>query len=180
VPVDARIICTCNRDLNQCVEEGSFRADLFYRLNVIDIYLPPLSEGKGDIPSLVSSIMRDISVREDLPNLQIDQSTMELLLNYDWPGNVRELSNALDRAVSLADHEIIMPEHLSQRISGKSLKVQKGKKAGQSRNLKSSLAEAGHTLILETLDRHNGNRTKTAKELGISVTTLWRRMQEIT
>jgi sigma-54 dependent transcriptional regulator, acetoin dehydrogenase operon transcriptional activator AcoR len=179
VPVDVRIICTCNRDLNQCVEEGSFRADLFYRLNVIDIYLPPLSEGKGDIPSLAGSIMRDISVREDLPNLQIDQRTMELLLDYDWPGNVRELYNALDRAVSLADHEIIKPEHLSQRIGGKSLKVQSPKKGSQSRNLKSNLAEAGHTLILDTLDRHNGNRTKTAKELGISVTTLWRRMQEI-
>ena len=184
VPVDVRIICTCNRDLADCVEEGSFRADLFYRLNVIDIFLPPLREGKGDIPSLVTSILRNISVQEDRPNLQIDQWAMDLLLNYDWPGNVRELNNALERAVSLADRETIQPEQLSARIRGNlALPGQNSDKPlaakkGRTKKLKSSLAEAGHSLILETLERNHGNRTKTAKELGISVTTLWRRMQE--
>jgi len=178
VPVDVRIICTCNRDLNECVEEGSFRADLFYRLNVMDIYLPPLSEGKGDIPSLVTSMLRDISVREDQPNLQIDKAAMDLLLNYNWPGNVRELNNALERAVGLADQSTLRVEHLSTRIRGKVGESKSRSTKNSARKLKSSLAEAGHTLILETLTRHNGNRTKTAKELGISVTTLWRRLQE--
>ncbi len=178
VSVDVRIICTCNRDLSACVEEASFRADLFYRHNEIDIYLPPLSEGRGDIPSLVSSILRDISVREDRPNLQVSQKAMDLLLSYDWPGNVRELNNALERAVGLSDDEIIRPEHLSVRIRGAAGSANRGNPKKRGPDLKSSLAEAGHSLILETLDRHNGNRTKTAKELGISVTTLWRRLQE--
>jgi transcriptional regulator with PAS, ATPase and Fis domain len=181
VAVNVRIICTCNRDLNDCVEEGSFRADLYYRLNVIDIFLPPLRDGKGDIPSLATSILRNISVQEDRPTMQIDKRTMDILLTYDWPGNVRELNNALERAASLSDHEILQPEHLSARIRGTTSRApiqKKGQKNDERRNLKSSLAEAGHNLILETLDRHNGNRTRTAKELGISVTTLWRRMQE--
>jgi transcriptional regulator with PAS, ATPase and Fis domain len=151
---------------------------------LIDVYLPPLSEGKGDIPSLVTSILREISVREDRPNLQIDQKAMDLLLGYDWPGNVRELNNAMERAASLTDSKIIKAEHLSGRIRGNLPdrminRESSGLKGnGSGRKLKNSLAEAGHNLIMETLERHNGNRTKTAKELGISVTTLWRRMQE--
>ncbi len=183
ISVDVRIICTCNRNLLSCVDEGKFRADLFYRLNVIDINLPPLREGKGDIPSLISNFLLSIAVREDSPSMVVAEDTMDLLLAYDWPGNVRELNNVLERAVSLADQEKIKPIHLPPGVSGANITAIQDHldglmpKEAAAHNLKSSLADAEFELIHQTLVRHNGNRTRTAEELGISVTTLWRRLQ---
>ena len=184
VPVDVRIICTCNKDLAACVDEGEFRADLFYRLNVIDIVLPPLRNGKGDIPSLVTKTLRNIAVREESLSLNVSEDAMDLLLDYDWPGNVRELNNVLERAVSFAGQDRIEAIHLPPGIHGKDITTTKKiadrlrPDARPSKNLKSSLADAEFELIQQTLMRHNGNRSKTAKELGISVTTLWRRLQQ--
>ena len=108
---------------------------------------------------------------------------MEILVAYDWPGNVRELNNVLERAVSLADQDKIKPIHLPPGVRGNAFTSNRAEAnmsspdAVSANNLKSSLADAEFELIHQTLARHNGNRTRTAKELGISVTTLWRRLQ---
>ena len=197
IPVDVRIIATCNRDLVRCMDEGQFRSDLYYRLNVIDIYIPPLRQGVEDIPVLVGGLLEKLARADGVPIPEIDEGAMALLVSYQWPGNVRELRNVMERLVSLSFGEKIQVGHLPPKIVEAARQaaarpeepVQRGPSAERGApvmprsadeprraTLTDRLAEAERLMLFETLERFNGNREKTARELGISVTTLWRRL----
>jgi DNA-binding NtrC family response regulator len=116
IDVNVRVIAATNRPLREHVEEGSFRADLYYRLNVLNIYLPPLRERPDDIPLLVRRFVRDLSAQHGRPFLGISADAMELLVQYPWPGNVRELRNLVESMVVLSHGREIGPEDLPRQI----------------------------------------------------------------
>lgn len=174
-PVDVRIICTSNRDLRRIASEGLFREDLFYRLNVLDIQVPPLRERKEDIPRLVEHQLRTISLREGKLVHRVHPEALAGLIAYDWPGNVRELQNCLERGVSLAEGDTVLPRHLPVYITADAAA------AGGAgiRPLAQRLKEAERAAIDEALQATGGNRSQAAALLGISVTTLWRRLRQL-
>jgi len=177
--VDVRIIATCNRDLVRCMDEGQFRSDLYYRLNVIDIYVPPLRQRKEDIPLLVGTTLEKLARADGVMVPVIDEGAMFYLVNYHWPGNVRELRNVMERIISLSPGEKIFIRHLPPKlIETNSFEAAPLLPACQRATLTDRLAEAEHLMLFEALERCDGNREKTAKELGISVTTLWRRLRK--
>nr|HID59770.1 PAS domain S-box protein [Desulfobacterales bacterium] len=175
--VDVRIIAATNQGLEKLVKENGFREDLFYRLNVIRLELPPLKERKGDIPLLIEHIMKRFSgLREEIRARKISEEAMEILLNYDYPGNIRELENILEHALILSQDETIERKHLP-------LFLQKRFSSNRStKELVDDLTPNRHSSekdrILETLKQHNWHRGKTAQELNIDRTTLWRKMKK--
>lgn len=165
--VNVRIIAATNRDLVKASEEGLFREDLYYRLNVFTIHLPALRDHVEDIPDLAHHFMAFYAAKENKGVLQVSKEAMELLQQHNWKGNIRELRNVLERAIILADGPAILPEHLPYEI-------QKQDKGGSSLSLAS--VEKNH--IQKVLQYTKGNKTKTAVLLGIGLTTLYRKMEE--
>jgi len=166
---NARILAATNRDLEKEVAGGRFREDLFYRLNVMEIYIPPLRERRDDITTLAASFAKEFS--EGAARISNDLS--ELLLGYNWPGNIRELRNAMERAVLMSRGELILPDHLPPRIR---------KAMEESPSVASSganLEDLERQAILKTLQEKNYNRTETAKALGISRRTLTYKIQAL-
>lgn len=160
IKIDVRVISATNRDLEKSVKEGTFREDLYWRLNVVRINLPPLRERKEDIPLLVNHFLNKYSKENNKPIPQLDPEVMNALMNYDWPGNVRELANVIERAVVLSPSGIISMKHLPRRIQ---------EKTGW-RDFKNSLnlLEVEKSLILKALNATGWNQTKAAQILGIS------------
>jgi DNA-binding NtrC family response regulator len=165
--VNVRIIAATNRDLRKSIEEGSFREDLFYRLNVFTIQLPALRERKEDIPVLAEYFLHTTAVKENKQSLQLSDDALKLLKNYLWKGNIRELRNVMERAVILTDG-VILPEHLPYEIQTQS--------EGAGNNLSLSSVEKNH--IQKVLQHTKGNKTKAAEYLGIGLTTLYRKLEE--
>lgn len=164
----ARIIAATNRDLKSMVEEGTFRQDLFYRLNVITIGVPPLRDRKEDIPLLVEHFLAKSAKEKNVPTKLLNKRTMEILYDYTWPGNIRELENEMERVTVLSGDEArIPPELLSPRIReiAEKSKVQGSRLAGK---LKDAIEELEKAMIREGLRRTGWNKSKLAKELGIS------------
>ncbi len=171
--VDVRVIAATNRNLQKDVREGRFREDLFYRLNVVPITLPPLRERKEDIPELAMHFFT-IFCRKNQKDLKsISPKSMDLLMRYDWPGNIRELENCLERAVIMAKQEIIGPEDLPPQI-GLFAKPEDGFDLAAG----ISLAEVEKKLILKTLKDAGDNRTRAAEILGINRRTLQNKLKE--
>jgi two-component system response regulator HydG len=175
IKADVRVIAASNKDLEREVKEGRFREDLFYRLNVVPVSLPPLRERKEDIPALAAhffAVYRDKNHKE---LRDISGKAMDLLIRYDWPGNIRELENCLERAVILARGEIIAPADLPLPIQALSRD-----REIQGLNLPSgiSLQEVEKALILKTLDDTGGNRSRAAEILGINRRTLQNKLKE--
>ncbi len=171
IPVDTRIIATSNRDLEKAVEKGVFREDLFFRLHVITITLPPLRERREDIPALMDHFLAR-SNRENGRNVRgFTEETRKLFLDYEWPGNVRELQNAVERAVVLSTDAMLTPEHFQLNASPAS-RQDNGLVPGM------TVAEAEKRLILRTLAHCGDNRTRAAAMLGISVRTLRNKLKE--
>lgn len=169
--INIRVIAATNRNLEQLVFNNSFRQDLFYRLNVIRIEIPPLRERREDIPKLVETFLRS-----SLRNVLIGEEVMKFLLLYDWPGNVRELKNAIDYAVCMADGGEIQLCHLPKWIS--ELEVEPKQ---TNRTLREVIEEAERKLIRETLNRFgNGieEKKKAAQALGISLATLYNKIKK--
>lgn len=166
--VDVRIVAATNRNLKEMVEAGTFREDLYYRLNVINLRVPPLRERKEDIPLLAEFFMGKSSDSNGGGKRQLTKRALEKLYDYPWPGNVRELQNEMERLVVLAGDELkILPEMLSPKIlevSEKS-KVQGARLQGK---LKDALEDLEREMIREGLRRTGWNKSKLAKELGIS------------
>ncbi|MEO0094384.1 MAG: sigma-54 dependent transcriptional regulator [candidate division WOR-3 bacterium] len=160
IKVDVRLIAATNKDLYEEVKQKRFREDLYYRLNVIPITLPPLRQRKEDIPLLAEHFLKSICERENLGEKRLMKSTIEILKNYSWPGNVRELKHIIERASVLADTYYIKPEHIN--LPG--VKIEPLKKL-EDNEIKRALKEC------------NGNITEAAKRLGISRATLYRRIQ---
>ncbi|AEH22993.1 two component, sigma54 specific, transcriptional regulator, Fis family [Thermodesulfobacterium geofontis OPF15] len=162
IKVDVRVIAATNRDLERAVKEGVFREDLYWRLNVVRIHLPPLRERKEDIPLLVQHFVQKFAKENNRPIPTIEPEVLDVLLNYDWPGNVRELANVIERAVILSTSGVISLKHLPKRILGKESKTN-----DFSLNTL-NLLEMEKALIIKALNETGWNQTKAAQLLGIS------------
>ena len=169
--IDVRVIAATNADLAQKVRNGEFREDLFYRLNVMPIQIPPLRERPEDIPILTEYCIRKIAKEYGQKNVTLSADSLELLLKHDWPGNVRELENTLKRAIALSGGGQIKYEDI----------IFISPRGAQRREIKStrskSLVENQKLTILRTLEENNWNYTVTADQLGIGRTTLWRKVK---
>ncbi|SNZ06837.1 two-component system, NtrC family, response regulator AtoC [Persephonella hydrogeniphila] len=163
VPVKCRIIAATNRDLEKMVSEGKFREDLFYRINVVHLKVPPLRARKEDIPLLAKHFLKKYSEINGKNILDIDREAVEILMNYEWKGNVRELENAIERAVVMCQQDIILPEHLPPRITGADKRKDEYDFSGEI-----NLLELEKKVILKVLEETGWNQTKTAEKLGIS------------
>lgn len=168
--INVRIIASTNTNLEERVEENKFREDLFYRLNVVNIHLPPLRERKDDIPLLVSFFMKKYSRIHGLEAKKFSKQTMTLLMKYDWPGNIRELENLVERALILSDGPEITPEDLPPKVR-MSLPITK---VSMMKGL--TLEELEKHYILQVLSETQGNKAKAAKILGIDPSTLYRKL----
>lgn len=172
IKVDVRVIAATHRNLKQLIDEGKFREDLFYRLNVVHINLPPLRDRKDDIPLLVSSFIHKFNDEKEYGIRGISREAMQILLNYRWPGNVRELENAIESAMALSTTNIIEAKYLPSFLL--MTKPQDIDFYQIAQNL--TLQEMEQELISQTLAKTGGNKTKAAKLLGIAVRTLQRRV----
>ena len=172
---DVRVIAATNKDLDQEVKKGRFREDLFYRLNVIPIHLPPLRERKEDIPDLANHFLSQYREKNKKEIKEFSPKALDLLIRYEWPGNIRELENCIERAVIVARGELIAPVDLPPSIQN----LPAGK--GDSEILFPagiSLQEAEKALILKTLEDAGGNRSRAAEILGINRRTLQMKLKE--
>ncbi len=174
--VDVRVVLATNEDLAQAVAEGRFRQDLYYRINVINIELPPLRERTSDIPLLANHFLQKIVAETGKPVESIGPEAMTLLQRYSWPGNVRELQNAIERAVLLGRGPVLLPEDLPPAVREGYIPpaVSTGK-----RTLKEALAGPERQIILDVLEACNWNRNLTAETLGINRTTLYKKMKRL-
>ncbi|MGI6466386.1 MAG: sigma-54-dependent transcriptional regulator [Sphaerochaetaceae bacterium] len=172
ITVDVRLIAATNRDLKKEVENGNFREDLFYRLNVIHLDVPPLKERKDDIPLLLSHFLELYNERNNRKVEGFSQQARSALLSYDWPGNIRELGNVVESMVVMASSEILdvgdLPQHLQNSESDDKITLDIG----------TTMKDAEKALILSTLSSNNGNISKTAETLEISRKTLHRKLKE--
>ena len=158
------------------VKEGRFREDLYYRLDVVKVPLPPLRERRQDVPLLVDHFLRALSRRYHRGLVAVDPGAQSRLLAYDWPGNVRQLQNVLERALVLAEQDVIGPEHLPEEIRG-AADAARSTPEPTTRGQPVPLAELEREHVLRTLDYAKGNRQATATLLGISRRTLARMLQ---
>lgn len=172
IKVDVRIIAATNKDLIELRERGSFREDLYYRLNVIKIELPPLSQRREDIPLLIEHFIRLFNLKMHKKITGVSDEVLSLLMRYDFPGNIREMQNIIEHAFVLCKRSIIELEHLPREVFEKKEEVLKGTPTHYKK-----LEEAEAHLIKETLQRYSGHRGKTAEALGIAKSTLWRKMR---
>lgn len=167
IKIDVRIISSSNKDLEQAVKEETFREDLFYRLNVITIYLPKLKDRKEDIPLLVDHLLTKYGLESGRGKKSMSPQAMDLLMKYDWPGNVRELENIIERLVILCKEKVIKPEYLPDVIK-KEPRIEHGIFTPNK-----SLEEIEKQHIYNVLKENNWNKSKSAKILGIERMTLY-------
>ena len=176
--VDVRVITATNRNLDLLVKRGSFREDLYYRLNVIPLLVPPLRERKEDIPALLIHYMEVYREKFKRDVKGFDEEAIEFLIGYDWPGNVRELTNLVERAVALVTSPVISKCDVS-----KMLHIGKGEedkdRDGENLMLETACNRAQRDTILKALAKHGQNHTLASEELGISRTSLWRKMKQL-
>ncbi len=167
--VDVRIIAATNKDLKKMVETGTFREDLYYRLNEINIHIPSLQDRSEDIPLLCNYFLTKFCTERNIPIKQLSEETLEYFLNYSWPGNVRELQNEIKRATLLAGFDaVITTKLISTNIIEEVEKKVYLKKPRSSGTLKSAVETVERDIIREGLERTNWNKSKLARELGIS------------
>ncbi len=185
IKVKTRIIAATNQNLEELVKSGKFREDLYFRLKVVHLKIPPLRERKGDIPLLVNHFIKKFGEIHNKPEISITPETLKILEHYPWPGNVRELQNLIESLVIFSTDNIIKPQNLPDELIEKSnFKVNLPQnplpdlsdsviiKLGQ------TLEEVEKMIILKTLEKFNGNKTHTAKVLGIGLRTLHRKLKE--
>jgi DNA-binding NtrC family response regulator len=166
--IDIRLICATNMPLYEMVEENKFRQDLMYRINTVEIHVPPLRERQDDIPELVNYFIDQYCRKYRLEKKRVSQATLNRLKAHEWPGNVRELQHAVERAIILSE-DVVM--EAAAFFPGGSSKTKKKTESG-------NLHDQEKTLIREALDYNNGNITKAAKELGLTRASLYRRIEK--
>ncbi|HPD95734.1 MAG: sigma-54-dependent Fis family transcriptional regulator [Bacteroidales bacterium] len=169
IPVDIRLICATNKNLEEMVREGVFREDLLYRINTIQIEMPPLRERSEDILILADFFLKKFASKYGKPNLKINQQASEKLLNYSWPGNVRELQHTIEKAVILSEGTVLKPESFFM------------KPIASVKNTKEpvTLEEMECNLINRTIEEHNGNLSAAAEQLGITRQTLYNKLKKM-
>jgi two-component system response regulator HydG len=173
--VDVRIISATNQNLEQLVAEKRFREDLFYRLNVMRLDLPLLKERRGDIPLLISHILKRLCATRDTIVEKFSNDAMEVLLNYDYPGNVRELENIIEHALIVCQDKIIERNHLPLSLQGG---ISSPLPQEEKRTFDREIEFSEKTLIFDTLRKYNWNKGKTASALDMNRSTLWRKMKK--
>ncbi len=174
VEVDVRMILATNEDLQRLVEEARFRRDLFYRVSVLPIHLPPLRERRGDIPLLAMHFLKKHAQENERDIRYIDDNAMTILMAHSWPGNIRELENAIARGVILSRGDTITPSQLPPDLT----REVTAPAAGETVPLKRALEIPEREIILRTLKSHNWNRQETAAALDINRTTLFNKMRK--
>ena len=175
VPVDTRVIATTNRDLENEIKNGNFRLDLFYRLNVVPLHLPPLRERPDDIAPLACSFLKTHAALNDFPPRVLSPEAEGYLKGKSWPGNVRELENLMERAILLVESEVMGPDDLE---SMSVFQGGNGDRVGGEEKGAVTLKDMEKKMIFQALNHHEGNRTHAAKVLGISVRTLRNKLNE--
>jgi len=172
ITVDVRVIAATNKDLKKEIQEGRFREDLFYRLNIVNIHIPPLRERKEDIPIMSTAFLSEISKENNRDMQGIDNKAKQALYNYSWPGNVRELRNCIESAVVLSKNSVLtvddLPPSIKSDEEGQYIKLDIG----------ISMEEAEKEIIKHTLISQRGNKSKTAEVLGIGRKTLHRKIAD--
>ncbi|MDI6791293.1 MAG: sigma-54 dependent transcriptional regulator [bacterium] len=176
--VDVRIVAATNRDLDEEIAKRRFREDLYYRLNVVSMTLPPLRDRIGDIPLLVEHFLDKYSRQANKEVMGIQEEATKMLIRYNWPGNVRELENVIERAVVLAKSNSITAEDLPKSFHSARDRRNKPQVKGGRRNLRESLEEPEREIISNVLKRTNWNRKRAAEILGINRTTLYNKMRK--
>jgi transcriptional regulator with PAS, ATPase and Fis domain len=176
ISIEVRVVAATNRNLEAAFREGSFRKDLFFRLNVVSIHIPPLRERRSDIPMLVQCFLDRQAEGE---NVKFSSAAMKLLMQYDWPGNVRELENCISRALTLGDRKLIDEDDLAPALLG-------GVASGKSQSADGVAGDQYSTLALEELerltiqrvfDKVSGNKAMAGELFGISRATLYRKLK---
>jgi DNA-binding NtrC family response regulator len=176
--VDVRVVAATNRPPEESVKKGSLREDLYYRLNVFHVHLPPLRERKEDIPAIADSLITLLNAKHECRVTGISPEVQEVFQSYNWPGNVRELRNALERAVILAGQGNIERQHLSPTFTSPAVEAPATEGDCVQFRLGTTVEEAERGLILRTLEHTKNNKTKAAEILGISLKTLHNKLKE--
>ena len=179
--VDVRVVAATNKVPEEAVRGGHLREDLFYRLNIFHVHIPPLRERKEDIRSIAEVLMSDMNRKHECRVTEISEAVMESLLRHSWPGNVRELRNVMERAVILAGEGSMEVRHLPAFLQGRSapVSVTAAEDSGDVHfAIGTTVEEAEKGLILRTLDHTNNNKTRAAEILGISLKTLHNKLKE--
>jgi len=176
IKVDVRVLAATNKDPVKAIQEGSFREDLYYRLNVVSLVMPPLRDRRDDIPALVQAFMEEFNARYDKHIRSLDEGVLSGLVAQSWPGNVRELRNTLERAVIVCENDTILPKHIPPSPT---LRVTDpgGGPDSVSFRVGTSLEDAEKALILKTLAANGNNKTRAADVLGISLKTLHNKLK---
>ncbi len=179
-PVDVRVLAATNKNPDAAVDSGHLRADLYYRLNVFNIHMPPLREHKEDIPAIVEAMIQDMNDKHDRRVPGVDSGMLQRLMQYDWPGNVRELRNTIERAVILCGSNPVSAQHLPPGFGTRG--VEASAEASVANTVKvevgTTVDEAERLLIVKTLASTNNNKTRAAEILGISLKTLHNKLKE--
>ena len=170
---NVRIIAATNQDLAQLLARGTFREDLYYRLNVVKIDLPPLAKHREDIPLLVDHFIHQFNLKKGKKITGITEQALGMLMEYEFPGNVRELENMIEHAFVLCHESLIQGDHLPKEFIETFTTDEKNRPQTTDK-----LKEAEAQVIAEILKKHGGNRSRTAEELGINKSTLWRKMKQ--
>jgi PAS domain S-box-containing protein len=174
IKMSTRIMVATNKNLAEEISAGRFREDLFYRINVIDIHLPPLRERMDDLPLLVNHFIESFNHKFNKNIRQFSSTAYDILMDYNWPGNIRELENVIEHCFVLCSGEIIQVECLPKRLR----EFRKDDTAFHNTGVQKGFKEAEKDLIISVLGKHNWNRTKAAKELEVDPSTLWRKMKK--
>lgn len=167
IPIDIRLISATNKNIPEMVKEGTFREDLFYRINTIHLEIPPLRERGDDILLFIDTFLRKFATKYQRPNIQMHEQTIEKLCTYHWPGNIRELQHAIEKAVILCDGNVIRPKDIFIKQTWKP----------QSTPIVPNLEEVERQAIETAIQQNNGNLTAAAEQLGISRQTLYNKLK---
>lgn len=179
IKVDVRVLAATNRNLLDEVEAGNFREDLYYRLNVINIHMPPLRERTGDIPLLVEHFLNKYRFRNDAAPTRISEEALERLQNYDWPGNVRQLENEIERAVVMSQGTVITSRFLSLSNANESSQIDLAARVRNGTGLEKVLASVERIMIKEALRQSDGNNEVAASRLGLSHVEFAHRLKSV-
>jgi len=171
IPIDIRLVCASNRDLNQMINENIFRQDLLYRINTVEIHIPPLRDRAEDIPLLAEYFLEIYKRKYNKPQLTLGETAFTKILNHTWPGNVRELQHSIERCVILSESDILQPHDF---FFSRQEEITKEKVSFDNYNLE----EIEREVIREVIKKNKGNITKAATDLGLTRTSLYRRMEK--
>jgi transcriptional regulator with PAS, ATPase and Fis domain len=178
IPIDVRVLCSTNRYLPQMVREGTFRADLYYRINTMEITVPPLRDRREDIPQLANHFTEEASTRNGLVITGISDAAVEVLMEHDWPGNVRELEHAIERACVLCGRGQLEPRHFNSITRSPISSVSSDQKENTAPSLKDKTGSLEKESILQALEACHGNKRAAAAALGITRTTLYSKLKK--